>query len=82
MYKLRVIKLLYKVYSDDALHALSYLVNKSCAAYDLRRSNRITVTRFNSHFLQNSITRIARTTPVANLRLFIVKSRRTGISRT
>ena len=55
MYKLRVIKLFYKVYSDDAPHALSYLVNRSCAAYDLRRSNRITVPRFNSYFLKNSI---------------------------
>ena len=55
MYKLRVIKLFYKVYSDDAPHALSYLVNKSCAAYDLRRSNRIAVPRFNSYFLKNSI---------------------------
>ena len=39
----------------EAPPALSYLVNKSCAAYDLRRSNRITVPRFNSYFLKNSI---------------------------
>ena len=55
MYKLRVIKLFYKVYSDDAPHALSYLVNKSCAAYNLRRSNRITVPGVNLYFLENTI---------------------------
>ena len=58
MYKLRVIKLFYKVFSDDVPRALSYLEHKSCAAYDLRRSNRsnrITVPHFNSYFLKNSI---------------------------
>ena len=57
MYKPRVIKLFYKVFSDEAPPALFYLVNKYCAAYDLRRSNRITVPRFNSYFLKNSISR-------------------------
>ena len=75
MYKLRVIKLFYKVFSDEAPPALSYLVNKSCAAYDLRRSNRITVPRFNSFFLKTLLaievpsygTLSARTTLAPNL---------------
>ena len=37
------------------MHCLLYLVKKSFAAYDLRRSKRITVLRFNSYFLKNSI---------------------------
>ena len=55
MYKLRVIKLFYKVFSDDAPHALSYLVNKSCAAYDLRRRTGSQFHASNSYFLKNSI---------------------------
>jgi len=55
LYKLRLIKLFYKVFSGEAPAALSYLVNKPCAAYDFRRSNKITVPRFNSYFLKNSI---------------------------
>ena len=35
--------------------ALSYLANKSCTAYNFRRSNNIIVQRFNSQFLKNSI---------------------------
>ena len=83
MYKLRVINLFYKVFSDDALHALCYLVNKSSAAYDLRRSNRVTVARFNSYSLKNSASHRGAilwnavctyyTVAAANLRLFIVK---------
>ena len=37
------------------MHCRLYLVKKSFAAYDLRRSKRITVLRFNSYFLKNSI---------------------------
>jgi len=55
LYKLRLIKLFYRVFSGETPAALSYLVNKPCAAYDLRRSNRVTVPRFNSYFLKNSI---------------------------
>ena len=31
------------------------LVKKPCVTYDFRRSNKITVPRFNSHFLKNSV---------------------------
>ena len=43
------------VFSGEAPAALSYLVNKPSAAYDLRRSNKVTVPRFNSYFLKNAI---------------------------
>jgi len=55
LYKLRLIKLFYRVFSGEAPAALSYLVNKPCVAYDFRRSNKTTVPRFNSCFLKNSI---------------------------
>jgi len=53
LYKLRLIKLFYKVFSGEAPAALSYLVNNPSAAYDLRRSNKVTVPRFISYFLAN-----------------------------
>ena len=53
--KLRLIKIFYKVFSGEAPAVLSYLVNKPYAAYDFRRSNRITVPHFNSYFFKNSI---------------------------
>ena len=55
LYKLRLIKLFYKLFSAEAPAALSYLVNKPCAAYDFRRSNRITVPHFNSYFLKTQL---------------------------
>ena len=55
LYKLRLIELFYKVFSGKAPAALSYLVNKPCAAYDFGRSNKITVPRFNSYFLKSSV---------------------------
>ena len=54
-YKLRLIKLLHSVFIGEAPTALSYLTNKPCTAYNLRRSNNIIVPRFNSQFLKNSI---------------------------
>ena len=54
-YKLRLIKLLHSVFTGEAPAALSYLVNKPCTAYNLRRSNNIVVPRFNSQLLKNSI---------------------------
>ena len=53
-YKLRLIKLLHSVFIGEAPTALSYLTNKPCTAYNLRRSNNIIVPRFNSQFLKNS----------------------------
>ena len=44
-----------KVFSGEAPAALSYLVNKPCAAYDFRRNNKVAVLRFNLYFLKNSI---------------------------
>ena len=55
MYKLRLIKLFYKIVSEEALPTLSYLVNRPFANYNLRNSNRITVPRLNSYFLKNSV---------------------------
>ena len=55
LYKLRLIKLFYKVFSGEAPAALSDLVSKPCVAYDFRRSNKITVPRFNSHVLKTSL---------------------------
>ena len=49
------IKLLHSVFIGEAHTALSYLINKPCTAYNLRRSNNIIVPRFNSQFLKNSI---------------------------
>jgi len=43
------------VFSGEAPAALSYVVSKPSLAYDLRRSNKVTVPRFNSYFLKNSI---------------------------
>ena len=57
-YKLRLIKLLLSVFIGEAPTALSYLTNKPCTAYNLRRSNNIIVPRFNSQFLKNSISYI------------------------
>ena len=55
-YKLRLIKLFYRVFNNEAPAALSYLANKVCGrAYNFRRSNKIIVPRFNSYFLKNSI---------------------------
>ena len=54
-YKLRLIKLLHSVFIGEAPTALSYLINKPCTAYNLRRSNNIIVPRFNSQFLKHSI---------------------------
>jgi len=84
LYKLRLIKLFYKVFSGEAPTALSYLLNKPCAAYDFRRSNKITVPHFNSYFLK---TQLAREVPfygmlflhilqAPNLRLFTIMQRR------
>ena len=55
LHKLRLIKLFYKVFSSEAPAALSYLVNKPCAAYDFRRSNNVSVPCFDSCFFKNSI---------------------------
>ena len=54
-YKLRLIKLLHSVFIGEAPTALSYLTNKTCTAYNFRRSNNIIVPRFNSQFLKGSI---------------------------
>ena len=54
-YKLRIIKLFYKVVSGEAPAALSHLVKKASISYSLRRNNNIVVPRFNSYFLKNSI---------------------------
>ena len=53
MYKLRLIKLLYKIVSEESPPTLSYLVNRPFTNYNLRNCNRITVPRFNSYFLKN-----------------------------
>ena len=75
MYKLRVIKLFYKVVSDDAPQALSYLANKSCAAYDSQHhaSIRTSVKALLATEVPSYGKLYARTTPAANLRLFVVK---------
>ena len=54
-YKLRLIKLLHSVFIGEAPAVLSYLTNKPCTAYNFRGSNNIIVPRFNSQFLENSI---------------------------
>ena len=54
-YKLRLIKLLHSVFTGEARTAHSYLTNKPCTAYNLRRSNNIIVPRFKSQFLKTSI---------------------------
>ena len=54
-YKLRLIKMLHSVFIGEAPAALSYLTNKFCKAYNFTKSNNITVPRFNSYFLENSI---------------------------
>ena len=55
MYKLRLIKLFYKIVSEESPPTLSYLVNRPFTNYNLRNCNRITVPRFNSYFLKNSV---------------------------
>ena len=46
-YKLRLIKLFHSVFIGEAPAALSYLTNRLCTAYNLRRCNNVIVSRFN-----------------------------------
>ena len=87
-YKLRLIKLFHSVFIGEAPAALSYLTNKPRTAYNLRRCNNVIVPRFNSKFLRNSISyraqsfgTLSRVITRASLLIFIVKWRRTFISR-
>ena len=55
LYKLRIIKLFYRVVNGEAPAALSHLAKKARISYSLRRNNNIVVPRFNSYFVKNSI---------------------------
>ena len=55
LYKLRIIKLFYRVVNGEAPVALSHLAKKARISYSLRRNNNIMVPRFNSYFVKNSI---------------------------
>ena len=55
MYKLRFIKLFYRIISEDAPSTLSHSVNRPCATCNLRKSRKIIVPIFNSYFLKNSV---------------------------
>ena len=55
LYKLRIIKLFYRVVNGEAPAALSHLANKARISYSLRRNNNIMVPRFNSYSVKNSI---------------------------
>ena len=54
-YKLQLIKMLHSVFIGEAPAALSYLTNKPCKTYNFTKSTKMTVPRFNSYFLKNSI---------------------------
>ena len=49
---LRLIKLFQRVLRGEAPAVSSYLANKCCLPYDLRRCNKVNVTSFNSYFLK------------------------------
>lgn len=51
LYKLRLIKLFDRVVNGEAPAALPHLADKACVTYSFRRSNNITVPRFNSNFV-------------------------------
>ena len=56
LYKLRIIKLFYRVGNGEAPAALSHLAKKARISDSLRRNNTIVVPRFNSYFVtENSI---------------------------
>ena len=55
LYKLRIIKLFYRVVNGEAPAALSHLAKKARISYSLRRNYNIVVPRFNSYFVKNSI---------------------------
>ena len=55
LYKLRIIKLFYKVVNGETPAALSHLAKKARTSYSLRRNNNIVVPRFNSYFVKSSI---------------------------
>ena len=86
-YKFGLIKLFHSVFISEAPAAYSYLTNKPCTLYNLRRSNNITVPHFNLMFLKNSrsyrggISWNAVSTHMGQCTDFIVKWRRTFILR-
>ena len=52
---LRLIKLFQRVLRGEAPPVSSYLANKCCMPYDLRRCNKVNVTSFNSYILKSWI---------------------------
>ena len=83
-YKLRWIKLFHNVLISDAPAALSYLTNKPCTAYNVRRSNNIIgVSRFKTLLAIEALSfgTLSWLILRGSLLIFIVKWRRTFILR-
>jgi len=87
-YKFGLIKLFHSVFIGEAPAAYSYLTNKPCTSYNLRRSNNIMVPHFNLMFLKNSRSyrgaiswNAVSTHYMGQCTDFIVKWRRTSIVR-
>ena len=83
-YKLRLIKLLHSLFIGEAPAALSYLTNKPCTAYNVRRSNNIIgVSRFKTLLAIEALSfgTLSWLILRGSLLIFIVKWRRTFILR-
>ena len=59
-----LIKLFYKIISEEAPPTLCNLVNRPCASYNLRNSNRITVPGTISPLLSEKLSRTQRSHPI------------------